>query len=78
MIEYGLKFDIRFYTNLLHTRENSEDDETFNANLTYLIKSTNKLIQEGCIKLKYGKEHDERILINGQMTMYFGCSNSKS
>jgi len=62
----ALEDSAQFYTNLLHTRENSEE-EIFNAKITYIIKLTNKSIQECCVKLKYGKEQDERILINGQI-----------
>ena len=70
----------QFYTNLLQTRNNSDYDddsmtlsannavnEMFNAKITYLIKLTNKSIQECCIKLYDGKEQDEIILIKGQI-----------
>ena len=69
-----------FYTNLLHTRDNSDYDddsmtlsannavnEMFNAKITYMIKLTNKSIQECCVKLYVGKEQDEIILIKGQI-----------
>ena len=70
----------KFYTNLLHTRDNSDYDddsmtlsannavnEMFNGKITYLIKLTNKSIQEYCVKLYVGKEQDEIILIKGQI-----------
>ena len=70
----------QFYTNLLQTRNNSDYDddsmtlsannavnEMFNAKITYLIKLTNKSIQECCVKLYDGKEQDEIILIKGQI-----------
>jgi hypothetical protein len=70
----------QFYTNLLHTRDNSDYDddsmtlsannavnEMFNAKITYMIKLTNKSIQECCVKLYDGKEQDEIILIKGQI-----------
>jgi len=70
----------QFYTNLLQTRNNSDYDddsmtlsannavnEMFNAKITYLIKLTNKSIQECCFKLYDGKEQDEIILIKGQI-----------
>jgi hypothetical protein len=70
----------QFYTNLLHTRDNSDYDddsmtlsannavnEMFNAKITYMIKLTNKSIQESCLKLYDGKEQDEIILIKGQI-----------
>jgi 6-pyruvoyl-tetrahydropterin synthase len=63
----ALEDSAHFYTNLLHTRENSEDDDIFTAKITYVIKLTNESIQKCCRKLKYGKEQDERILINGQI-----------
>ena len=69
----------QFYTNLLQTRNNSDYDddsmtlsannavnEMFNAKITYLIKLTNKSIQECCVKLYDGKEQDEIILIKKQ------------
>jgi len=75
-----LEDSAQFYTNLLHTRENSDYDgdsmtgladtavhEMFNSKITYLIKLTNQSIQECCRKLKFGKEQDERTLINGQI-----------
>ncbi len=63
----ALEDSAHFYTNLLHTRENSEDEIEFTAKITYIIKLTNKSIQECCRKLKYGKDQDERTLINGQI-----------
>jgi len=70
----------QFYTNLLQTRNNSDYDddsmtlsannavnEMFNAKMTYLIKLTNKSIQEYCAKLYDGKEKDEIILIKKQI-----------
>jgi len=70
----------QFYTNLLQTRNNSDYDddsmtlsannavnEMFNAKITYLIKLTNKSIQECCVKLYDGKEQDEIILIKEQI-----------
>ena len=70
----------QFYTNLLQTRNNSDYDddsmtlsannavnEMFNAKMTYLIKLTNKSIQEYCAKLYDGKEQDEIILIKKQI-----------
>ena len=70
----------QFYTNLLQTRNNSDYDddsmtlsannavnEMFNAKMTYLIKLTNKSIQEYCAKLYGGKEQDEIILIKEQI-----------
>jgi hypothetical protein len=69
-----------FYTNLLYTRDNSDYDddsmtlsannavnEMFNAKITYMIKLTNKSIQECCVKLYVGKEQDEIILIKVQI-----------
>ena len=35
--------------------------------ITYMIKLTNKSIQECCVKLYVGKEQDELILIKGQI-----------
>ena len=76
----ALEDSAQFYTNLLHTRDNSDYDddsmtlsannavnEMFNANITYMIKLTNKSIQECCVKLYVGKEQDEIILIKGQI-----------
>ena len=76
----ALEDSAQFYTNLLHTRDNSDYDddsmtlsannavnEMFNAKMTYLIKLTNKSIQEYCAKLYDGKEHDEIILIKKQI-----------
>ena len=70
----------QFYTNLLHTRDNSDYDddsmtlsannavnEMFNAKITYMIKLTNKSIQESCLKLYDGKVQEEIILIKGQI-----------
>jgi hypothetical protein len=70
----------QFYTNLLHTRDNSDYDddsmtlsannavnEMFNAKITYMIKLTNKSIQESCLKLYDGKVKEEIILIKGQI-----------
>ena len=70
----------QFYTNLLQTRNNSDYDddsmtlsannavnEMFNTKITYLIKLTNKSIQEYCAKLYGGKEQDEIILIKEQI-----------
>jgi hypothetical protein len=48
-------------------RKAKRDTPEFKAKITYIIKLTNKSIQECCVKLKYGKEQDERILINGQI-----------
>jgi hypothetical protein len=39
----------------------------FNAKITYLIKLTNKSIQEYCAKLYSGKEQNEIILIKEQI-----------
>jgi regulator of PEP synthase PpsR (kinase-PPPase family) len=76
----ALEDSAQFYTNLLQTRSNSDYDddsmtlsannavnEMFNAKITYLIKLTNKSIQECCAKLYDGKEQDEIILIKGQI-----------
>ena len=76
----ALEDSAQFYTNLLHTRDNSDYDddsmtlsannavnEMFNAKITYMIKLTNKSIQECCVKLYVGKEQDEIILIKGQI-----------
>ncbi len=76
----ALEDSAQFYTNLLHTRDNSDYDddsmtlsannavnEMFNAKMTYLIKLTNKSIQEYCAKLYGGKEQDEIILIKEQI-----------
>ena len=76
----ALEDSAQFYTNLLHTRDNSDYDddsmtlsannavnEMFNAKMTYLIKLTNKSIQEYCAKLYDGKEKDEIILIKKQI-----------
>jgi hypothetical protein len=70
----------QFYTNLLHTRDNSDYDddsmtlsannavnEMFNAKITYMIKLTNKSIQESCLKLYDRKVQEEIILIKGQI-----------
>ena len=70
----------KFYTNLLHTRENADLDgdsmtgltdnavhDIFNSNITYIIRSTKNCIEECCRKLKYGKEQEERIKINGML-----------
>ena len=76
----ALEDSAQFYTNLLHTRDNSDYDddsmtlsannavnEMFNAKITYLIKLTNKSIQEYCVKLYSGKEQHEIIFIKGQI-----------
>ena len=76
----ALEDSAQFYTNLLHTRDNSDYDddsmtlsannavnEMFNAKMTYLIKLTNKSIQEYCAKLYGEKEQDEIILIKEQI-----------
>lgn len=76
----ALEDSAQFYTNLLHTRDNSDYDddsmtlsannavhEMFNAKITHLIKLTNKSIQECCVKLYDGQEQDELILIKGQI-----------
>ena len=76
----ALEDSAQFYSNLLHTRDNSDYDddsmtlsannavnEMFNAKITYMIKLTNKSIQECCVKLYVGKEQDEIILIKGQI-----------
>ena len=76
----ALEDSAQFYSNLLHTRDNSDYDddsmtlsannavnEMFNAKITYMIKLTNKSIQECCAKLYDGKEQDEKILIKGQI-----------
>ena len=78
----------QFYTNLLQTRNNSDYDddsmtlsannavnEMFNAKITYLIKLTNKSIQECCVKLYDGKEQDEIILIKGQIDNVVSFTN---
>ena len=78
----------QFYTNLLQTRNNSDYDddsmtlsannavnEMFNAKITYLIKLTNKSIQECCAKLYDGKEQDEIILIKGQIDNVVSFTN---
>ena len=78
----------QFYTNLLQTRNNSDYDddsmtlsannavnEMFNAKITYLIKLTNKSIQECCVKLYDGKEQDEIILIKGQIDNVVNFTN---
>ena len=70
----------KFYTNLLHTRENADLDgdsmtgltdnaahDIFNSNITYIIKLMKKTIEECCVKLKYGKEQEERTKINGML-----------
>lgn len=62
----------QFYTNLLYTRENSDYDDNvtydiFNENITYVIKLVKKTIEECCMKLKYNKEEDEKIMINGML-----------
>ena len=67
----------KFYTNLLHTRENSDYDgdsmtgladiqshQNFNASITYIIKLMRKTIEECCRQLKYGKDQDQRTMIN--------------
>ena len=76
----ALEDSFQFYTNLLYTRDNSDYDddsmtlsannavnEMFNAKITYMIKLTNKSIQECCVELYDGKEQDEIILIKGQI-----------
>ena len=76
----ALEDSAQFYTNLLHTRDNSDYDddsmtlsannavnEMFNAKITYMIKLTNKSIQEYCVKLYSGKEQHEIIFIKGQI-----------
>ena len=76
----ALEDSAQFYTNLLHTRDNSDYDddsmtlsannavnEMFNAKMTYLIKLTNKSIQEYFAKLYDGKEQNEIILIKKQI-----------
>ena len=76
----ALEDSAQFYTNLLHTRDNSDYDddsmtlsannavnEMFNAKITYMIKLTNKSIQESCLKLYDGKVQEEIILIKGQI-----------
>ena len=76
----ALEDSAQFYTNLLHTRDNSDYDgdsmtglsdsaahDIFNSKITYIIKLTKKSIEECCVKLKYGKEQDERIKINGML-----------
>ena len=78
----------QFYTNLLQTRNNSDYDddsmtlsannavnEMFNAKITYLIKLTNKSIQECCVKLYDGKDQDEIILIKGQIDNVVSFTN---
>ena len=75
-----LEDSAQFYTNLLHTRENSDYDgdsmtglsdsaahDIFNSKITYIIKLTKKSIEECCVTLKYGKEQDERTKINGML-----------
>ena len=62
----------QFYTNLLYTRENSDCDDNvthdiFNKNITYVIKLVKETIEECCKKLKYNKEEDEKIMINGML-----------
>ena len=42
-------------------------EKMFNAKITYMIKLTNKSIQECCVELYDGKEQDEIILIKGQI-----------
>ena len=84
----ALEDSAQFYTNLLHTRDNSDYDddsmtlsannavnEMFNAKITYLIKLTNKSIQECCAKLYDGKEQDEIILIKGQIDNVVSFTN---
>ena len=69
-----------FYSTLLHTRENRYYDgdsmtgladtqayDIFNSKITYVIKFTKKSIDECCVKLKYGKDQDEIIKINGML-----------
>jgi hypothetical protein len=76
----ALEDSAQFYTNLLDSRENAEYDgdsmtglsdnpvhEIFNEKITHLIKLTVKSIEECCVKLKYGKEQDERTKINGML-----------
>jgi len=76
----ALEDSAQFYSNLLHTRDNSDYDddsmtlsannavnEMFNAKITYMIKLTNKSIQECCVKLYDEKEKEEIILIKGQI-----------
>ena len=76
----ALEDSAQFYTNLLHTRENSDYDgdsmtglsdsaahDIFNSRITYIIKLTKKSIEECCVTLKYGKEQDERTKINGML-----------
>jgi hypothetical protein len=78
----------QFYTNLLHTRDNSDYDddsmtlsannavnEMFNAKITYMIKLTNKSIQESCLKLYDGKVQEEIILIKGQIDNVVSFTN---
>jgi len=76
----ALEDSAQFYSNLLHTRDNSDYDddsmtlsannavnEMFNAKITYMIKLTNKSIQECCVKLYDGKEHYEVIFLKEQI-----------
>ena len=70
----------QFYSTLLHIREGTDyDDDSmtgltgtqaydiFNSKITYIIKLTKKSIDECCVKLKYGKDQNEIIKINGML-----------
>jgi len=57
----------QFYTNLLHTRENSSSDKFFHEELTYLIRTTIKSINECCTQLLDGKSDNDKILIHGKI-----------